>query len=659
MSIRRTASESRASPAPRVRTAIDDSGFLRALRWRKGASPALVEAAGTGDLSAFQRAWRKLRPAPARRWKKSWTTPLRQAAWLFDGESSSSLDLLTRETLLACDDAAGAERTTNHLAALLDATEGTPATSPRHVAAWLTLIVDVPAGPSDVVDVRLWCEALRECREMLGNDAGALSPGLSEALQAELLFRAGLIFAEVRGAASWRRAGREGWRQLLSQAVDADGVPRGDQLPELTGWLVSLTRTWSDARRFGIKLWTDDDEDRLLKLARRAAALCLPDGTLPGDDADGETTLDVLTTFARLAGWKKKSEPLGCLLRLRANLERRSRGERNGHVGTSRPLGVKRRVRVERYAKHSAPGCQSDESRVAILRNHWGVDANTCVVAHHTSRMTLDLAVHGRRVLSGEWGFSVQRAEGAVEVAGPWSCDCWHSDKDGDFAEFGSRVGDIKVARQLFLSRRDNFLVVADALRDEGEGEFATRLSLPLVGGVTVESDGYSREAQVRLRNGGGRLRVLPVSLPWERVLSDGGRFDAEPDELTLDVRGRQRLCQVLVLDWSRERRRRPADWGTASVVEEGRPLSRLDALAARWRVGNDQWLYFHNLTRCRVARTALGHHTTSETVIGRFKRSGHVEPLVHVDAGGESDAETTEDSGSKSAGFSHGAASM
>src|SRR5690606_8394549 len=126
-------------------------------------------------------------------------------------------------------------------------------------------------------------------------------------------------------------------------------------------------------------------------------------------------------------------------------------------------------------------------------------------------------------------------------------------------------------------------------------------------------------------------VRAIPVSLPMDRVHSGAGRLDSDAGKLHFATQGVGAVCQALVLDWSPERTRKPIDWNPVSVVEEGRPLTRADALAARWRIGQKQWYYLQNLTRCEVARSALGHHTASETVIGRFRKNGQIAPLVHI----------------------------
>lgn len=608
----------RSPESPAVRP--DDSAWLASLRWKDSADPELIAAAERGDVAAFRKElprWLGERPRKA---KKSLPPPARQAAWLFAEEASAALDVMTRETLLSGLSRRGHRKQgdgplADQITALLEPV-GSPADiSPRHLLGWLTLLAEAVGKIPEEVLFRLWRTVLEGCLDHLAETGEA---GAEETLPwelDELGYRAGVLFPMLRESSRWRRTGRAGLRELLSMQVDDDGMPRASLVAHLPELLGSLLRVTDDARRFRSRLWSSNDQDRLLLLARRAAALCLPDGEVAGSSISHDVAGEILTAFCRQSGWRKKSEPLGYLLSLTSNKPRA--GKASG-----------------RYEVHASPAWQSDEGRLAILRTGWETSAAAAVVMHDTARPRIELSIGGLRFLSGVWDLEAEQAGRPVELAAEWSCDCWHSDRDGDYLELKNRAGDVTVSRQIFLSRRDQFLLLIDALRspspvESSAAELFVRTSLPLVRGIAIEEDGSTREMQLSLS--GQILRTIPISLPMDRVHSGSGRLDSGEGKLHFSTEGAGGVCQALVLDWSPERTRKPIDWSPVSVVEEGRPLTRSDALAARWRIGRKQWYYLQNLTRCEVARSALGHHTTSETVIGRFRKNGQIAPLVHI----------------------------
>ena len=116
-----------------------------------------------------------------------------------------------------------------------------------------------------------------------------------------------------------------------------------------------------------------------------------------------------------------------------------------------------------------------------------------------------------------------------------------------------------------------------------------------------------------------------------QRVRPALSSLTSEGNALTLATEAIGPCCHALMLHWGDPEGQLPADWATLSVAEEGRRLTSNEAVAARLRVSDQQWFYWHNLTRGRIARTALGHHTDSETVFARVTSKGEIEPLVHV----------------------------
>jgi hypothetical protein len=244
----------------------------------------------------------------------------------------------------------------------------------------------------------------------------------------------------------------------------------------------------------------------------------------------------------------------------------------------------------------------------------------------------IEVALSGERWLAGVWGLELSLDGAPLPSASGWKCDCWYSDDEGDFLELACELGEgMAAVRQVFLARQAPLLVLMDAVRGVSpQRSLVCRSRWPLAAAVAAEQDGLTREIQLASRR--GRVRVFPVHLPPQRAASAPGALEAGGDELLCSLKTHGSACQVLLLDWSDRDGQTPADWTPLSVAEEGRRLSASEAVAARLRVGDRHWFYWHNLTRGKVARSALGHHSASETVVARFSSQGTVEPLVHVE---------------------------
>jgi hypothetical protein len=91
-------------------------------------------------------------------------------------------------------------------------------------------------------------------------------------------------------------------------------------------------------------------------------------------------------------------------------------------------------------------------------------------------------------------------------------------------------------------------------------------------------------------------------------------------------------LYAPIVIDWNPARRRSPALWRPLTVGQNAAVVPVGSAAGFRLQVGTAQWLVYRSLSTILEPRTVLGQHTMYETMIGRFARSGEVEPIVLVE---------------------------
>lgn len=629
-----------------------ETSFVDTLRFSERAPGRLVQAAFALDAGRFHRALARVGlPQPGRR-RASISAACLQAAGLCAPGGSNSVSLLTRETALALAGNVGRRQLGNHLAALLDAAEHISRLEPPELAAWLTLLWASAGRVKADLSGRLWRRCLQEVRRVVrqfgaaATSASESEPESPEALLAdEILFRGGLLFDVLEESEEWRRVARSRWRERLQAEFDKEGLPRRPGPRNWRPLVESLLRVTTDAIAFEQPLWKRADWRRLNRAAEFLAAHVVLAGGV--GRSEWKPMVGSLQALCRMSGWRARSEPVRLLSAALAHWEREGDVDATA-LPTTALLSAKQTK--SRSTARRRPGGQSDESRSALLRNHWRADATACVLHYDRPQPFLDLAIRGRACLRGRWGLTLVLDGQPAPLSQGWKCDCWFSDRDADFVELCLELGDgVALTRQILVTRRSSGIVFMDAVRGLAPGRSVElRSTLPLADAAQVEADGFTRE--LHLVRPQDRVRVFPLTLPPERSIGGNGTLSAELQELVFESRGQGNLCQVLALEYSDARGRRPADWMPLTVAEDGRRLASYEAVAARLRVGDENHVYLHNLTRGQIPRTALGHHTASETVIGYLDADGDLRPYVHVDSEAEDASSGASDSGNSSA---------
>jgi hypothetical protein len=120
--------------------------------------------------------------------------------------------------------------------------------------------------------------------------------------------------------------------------------------------------------------------------------------------------------------------------------------------------------------------------------------------------------------------------------------------------------------------------------------------------------------------------------LPDDLVISTPGRFGPRGENLELRQEAIGGLYAPVVIDWSPENRRSYAEWRTLTVSENGSAVKSSAASGHRLRIGDQQLLFYRRTNRSEESHAVLGHHTTHETVIGKFDQFGDVAPILLVE---------------------------
>jgi len=487
--------------------------------------------------------------------------------------------------------------------------------SAHELLVLLELLSQVGPLLSSEVYLRTWITCLAATSRIADRlqDHQALQMEADELvlIAGELPWRSGLFFRNVTGAKSLMQRGRSELRRQLLEFTDTDGTPCAALLPRLPDWSACLLRSAQASATHRERLWDNESSDRFRYLIAVTTTLATADGNL-AFCAHDPRTLEVLQQGIRLAGLDKKSDPSRLVRRLKRHRKDAARG--------------RKQIRSPRI-----PAVQSDWARLAILRSEWAIHADQVTVVHHETHPKLHLACLGHSLISGNWELQIQLQGRTVQGDGDWSCVCWNSDGDMDYLELQATYGDsVRVDRQIMLSRKQHFLILADSVRGPSGKRLKYTSRLPLVPGTECSSDTDTRECQ--LRTAGARVRVFPLGLPQDRLYSVSGGLTANAGVLKLSQTGQHGLYAPLVLNWNPDQRSARTAWRPLTTTQNRQILGPADSAAYRLQLDMQQWLLYRRIQASQQLQTVLGLHTGHETVIGDISRRGQIKPLLLVE---------------------------
>jgi len=197
---------------------------------------------------------------------------------------------------------------------------------------------------------------------------------------------------------------------------------------------------------------------------------------------------------------------------------------------------------------------------------------------------------------------------------------CWHTDRDGDYLELEYRfTGGLRVQRQFYLAHRDRVLLVADAVLDSSaSGSYETTLA----GDIQLD-----RTRTVFL---GAGFRSFPLALSENRREASDSLLRGKEKGVRCNWSGARAYFPWLV-DLDPRRRKQPPLWRKLTVGETRQIVPDHVAVGYRIQLGQTQWLVYRSLA-AKANRSVLGHNLSSESLFGRFMKTGLVEPLLYID---------------------------
>lgn len=287
--------------------------------------------------------------------------------------------------------------------------------------------------------------------------------------------------------------------------------------------------------------------------------------------------------------------------------------------------------------KHGRPkpaaAYHSEADQVSILRTDWCGDGVQVAVDWSSPEMRIEMFVGSREVLRGRIPPRVRAAGNHCEPIGSWEEVCWESNVDVDYLELEiALAGDVRLQRQIILTRRDGVLFVADAVLAPNTTKLNCETALPLVAGCDFTPAEETREAIALI--GKQRLLLLPLALGEWRTESCSGDLTFEAGKIVLrqQAAAAEALYAPLALVYDRKRAKRECTWRRLTVGENLRLVPPGEACGYRWQLGKEHWLAYRSLTEQRANRTVLGINLQTNFLLSRFTTAGESEPLIEID---------------------------
>lgn len=442
-------------------------------------------------------------------------------------------------------------------------------------------------------------------------------PLTGQLLSGELPLALAYLFPELRPCRDLAMAAKKNLSAGLVELLDGEGLPHGRHYHLLR----PLLAVWTRAAALGAELFkgggfTRDGATQYEWLVRNALRFTRHDGSL---------------LLARSAADAWEPDLLAAAVALGGNEEDASAAI------VSLPGSSPKEVKQITAAELPEAATNSEWAGLAVLRPDWTRRGPRLAIDYSTPQMLLELDLGAGVVLSGAWNFQIEVGGQPVESAGDWEELCWNTDDDGDYLELElSLTEGVRLQRQIFFAREDQFLFLCDVIFD-APAAISYRGTLPLAEGAAFVGAEESREGVLHV--GAAQRRValmMPLALPEWRADPRHGQLTASANAIELQQQAAQaRLACPLFIDLDRRRFAKEFTWRQLTVAEKLEIQSPEVAVGYRVQSGSDQWLFYRSLGP-RGNRTVLGQNLISEFLCARFDEGGDVEHLLEIEGSEE-----------------------
>lgn len=461
----------------------------------------------------------------------------------------------------------------------------------------------------------LWWQLVDRLTE-LASDATAIDVGQQplahQLLAGELPLVLGYLLPEIRKCRALVKSSRKALTAGLVESSDGEGLPHASNLGVFRSLLACWTRSAALGKHMQDGAWKKDAELQYGWAIRQALRLVRADGSQIFDtDERGTNDQQLFAAALELAG---------------------DRDDRVIAAENLPPKWTKDLTKAKSIARRQDASLNSSWADISILRSDWTRKSPSLAVAHPGSTFAAELSNQARVLSSGLWQTEISHAGEQLALDSEWEELCWVSDKDVDYLELQAKwTGGVTMQRQLLLARKDQFLLVADALLSETAGPWEYRLALPLADGVVYAGEEETREGYLKHKHRKCALAV-PPALPEWRVDRRSGSLGLNSAglEMRLSATGTA-MYAPLVMNLNPDRLAKQRTWRQLTVAEQ--LVVQPSDVAAGYRIqfGDKQWLIYRSLASPRN-RTLLSHNLVSEFLVAKLRRDGEFETLLEIE---------------------------
>lgn len=472
-----------------------------------------------------------------------------------------------------------------------------------------------------------WCQALPKLAELVpaaawsqlfdrlnqtAQDAVAISydetPLVHQLLAGELAFTLAYLFPELAASDDLADSARASISIVSDELLDGRGLPRANHLPAIRQLLACWTRCAMLARSMKSTCFTDSGQIQFEWLVRQSLRLSRRDGSQVFGDRDS-------------GKWEKQFRAAALLLSVDLDDKAIAESALNGR----KPKPKTSKTRLPASAYHS------EWAETVVLRSSWARKSPALTLTYSDRSIRSELNCGRDTIWSGDWNPTIYVDENEMRPQSDWSEVCWHSDKDADYVELEIEYGnDWKLQRQILLVRKDQVLLVGDAMLGKQKGRIDYHCTLPLCDGVGFDAAAETREG-VLYRNKRLGL-VIPLALPeWRTELVDD-YLSLSSGGLTLHQQqfGRA-LYAPLWIDLKPSRFAKELTWRQLTVADQLAIQPPDVAVGYRVQTGKSQWLAYRSMAE-RRSRTLLGKNFFCEFFAGRFLTTGETEEILQIE---------------------------
>lgn len=453
-----------------------------------------------------------------------------------------------------------------------------------------------------------WHEALDSLVDMSVSPRSdwELSPWGYQLVSVEVPMTLAYLMPEVD---SMDRTGRDAAIRLnnsLSAMLDLDGWPAADYLPVLAPLAASWTRCLKMARKAG---YPSDPavEEQVQWLVPQIFRLMRNDGSL------------MLSNFQDSPVDEMFSSQLLSLMK----------GKRR-HKKFAEVCRQKKPKRADVEAIDLEESSLSEWAASGVYQGRWSRRAPKLAIDYSSQRCRLEIG-RDLPLIGGQTMPAIRFNDRLLEPVSDFEVVCDEQNDHLDVLELEIELTDnVKLQRQIILSRDDEYLILADAISATEPGSIDYRCNWPLAPGVSGMKESETRE--VYLTTGKIQSLVLPLALPEWKAARFEGQLDFDQQNLTLQQRTSGRtLYAPLVFDLNPSRSKRPRTWRSLTVAERLKIVPTEVAAAYRIQLDTQQWVLYRSLVE-NGNRTFMGENFAGEFFLGSFDAKGHVEPLLQIE---------------------------